>query len=128
MFNLLEMSGRDDETMIMRITSKGDVLLYNRGKEGYFFINGPVGTSWEMEYEGHPLMGKIVKDGITLPFIDGPVYRNVVKWELYSMESPTDPVLQETHWLSPEVGFDVLIVQWPPDTPFIEWLDDITRK
>ena len=44
------------------------------------------------------------------------------------MESPTDPVLQETHWLSPEVGFDVLIVQWPPDTPFIEWLDDITRK
>lgn len=128
MYYLIEMFGRDDETMILRITSKGDGLLYNRGKEFSMFLNGPVGTSWEFEYEGHPGMGKIVEDGITLPFPNGPVYSNVVKWELYSMENPTDPVLQETHWMSPEVGFDVIIVQWSPDNPFIEWLVDITRK
>ena len=92
------------------------------------FLNGPVGTTWELEYEGYPIMGRIVADGISKRLPNGDVYNNLVKWELYGMESPENPVLMETHWLSPEVGFDVMIRQWPPDTAFVEWLVSIIRK
>ena len=126
MYYFLEYWGRDSGTMIMRLTSAGEMLSYSQGREYRMFMYGPVGTSWEATVEGHAMRGEIVGDGITLTLPTGEVYSNLVKMNLYCMDCAAEPVLLESHWLSREIGFEVLIYQENP--PFWEWLVGITRK
>ncbi len=130
MYYFLEYWGRDGGTMVMRMAANGDMLYYSRGHEVKMFVNGPVGTFWEMtdpEFGGQTIRAKIVAKGITLELPTGAVYTDVVRMNLYCMTCGPEPVLLESHWLSPEVGFEVLIKQ-EQDPPFWEWLVSVTRK
>lgn len=129
MYYFFEYWGRDSGTMVMRMTPQGDMLAYSRGNETKMFVNAPVGTSWEMTDPegGQTIRGEIVADGITLELPTGAVYNDVVRMNLYCMSCAAEPVLLESHWLSREVGFEVLIKQ-EQDPPFWEWLVSVTRK
>lgn len=125
-YYLLEMFGRDSETMIMRPTPSGGRFYYYLGNE-YEMPAGPVGTTWEATVQGQSTRGEYVEDGVELTLPNGDVYSNLVVMNMYCLSCGEDPVLMETHWLSRELGFSVMIIQWPPDNPFIEWLVSITR-
>jgi hypothetical protein len=127
MYYLLEMYGRDSETMIMRPTPSGGRYYYYLGNE-YEMLVGPVGTTWEATVQGQIVKGEIVESGVTLELPTGDVYSDLTVMNMFCLSCGEDPILMETHWLSPELGFSVKIIQWPPDSPFIEWLVSTTRN
>jgi hypothetical protein len=135
-YKFIEYWGRDSGTQIQRTAANGDVFLYlSRGVEQRAFVNGPVGTYWDVTdpESGTTLRFVIAEAGITLTLPTGQVWYDVKKMRAYLGPSWT---WYATYWLSPDAGLPIQIwtwegveecsgQTWPPRR---HWLVSITRK
>lgn len=135
-YKFVEYWGRDSGTYIWRTAPNGDVFLYlGLSVEQRMFVNGPVGTYWEVTdpESGITQTFLIAEDGITLTLPTGEVWYDVKKMNVY-----LGPPWQwyASYWLSPDAGIPVQIwtwegveecrgLTWPPRR---HWLVSITRK
>lgn len=134
-YRLIEMWGRDTETVIGRNSANRGTFLYLRGVEYPYFLNGPVGTSWEwIEPEtGYTLKHVVVGDGITTSLPTGVVYDNLTRVHTYcTIGCGGDPSQAiEVAFMSPDLVFPVLM--WIANGscaqfPRWQWLVSVTRK
>lgn len=134
-YRLIEMWGRDTETVIGRNSANRGTFLYLRGVEYPYFLNGPVGTSWEwIEPEsGHTLKYVVTAAGLTRTLPTGVVYDNLTRVDAYCTigcgGNPSEAI--EVFFMSPGLTFPVFV--WVangscPQFPRLEWLVSVTRK
>ncbi|MBP1779786.1 MAG: hypothetical protein H6Q86_5797 [candidate division NC10 bacterium] len=134
-YRLIEMWGRDTETVIARTSANRGTFLYLRGAEYQYFFNGPVGTSWEwIEPEtGNTMTYVVTADGLTRTLPTGVVYDNLTRVDTYCTigcgGNPSEAI--EVFFMSPGLAFPVFV--WVandscPQFPRLEWLVSVTRK
>jgi len=111
-YHLVEMWGRDSETVIARLSPpNGDVFIYDLGVEYQFIARGPVGTYREFtEPEtGNTLRYVIVGDGITRTLPTGEVFHKLLGANTYCTSCGSQWALMESWWLSPDLFSPVLL-------------------
>lgn len=132
-YDFIESWGRDSGIGVIRITPSGDAFVYDRGVERKFLVNGPVGTWWEFTdpESGMTLRYVVVADDISLRLPTGVTYRNTKRVNIYCTDCGPQWALQESFWVSPELGFQVLLMTWDAENQCAQrwlWLVSVTRK
>lgn len=134
-YKFMESWGRDSGAQILRTAPHGDVFLYlGLGVEQRVFVNGPVGTYWDVTDPESGITQRFViaEDGITLTLPTGEVWYDVKKMDVY-----LGPPWQwyASHWLSFDVGLPIQTWTWEGveecrglTWPRRHWLVSITRK